>query len=83
MIHLYTAKVGNRWGVRPEQVKLLCSKQYVDHIPREGIHSGAVTAATSVTCPACLAILIPIEEKRLAKMRENLLRSASIPGEPQ
>jgi hypothetical protein len=74
MIHFYTAKIGGRYGSTvPVQIKLLCTKEYVPFRSRGSAFPNGVTAAVRVTCPACLRVLIPIEEKRLTMMRANLL----------
>ncbi len=63
MIHLYKSK-----HYRDETVVILCSG---DKVKFSYGFNEATTVPWNVTCPKCLDILIPRQEDRLAKMKQN------------
>ena len=78
LTHYYTTRSYERFGwgqprTAPEY-RLLCTKEYEVDDRDDRSMPIAVTAYGQVTCPKCLAILIPKREAELLKMKANLLK---------
>lgn len=83
MVHFYTNK---RYSSR--SYKILCTKKWETDTREEPsrwiggpkIDPFAMTVPARITCPDCLDILIPIEEKKLTEMKSARFNARNVPA---
>lgn len=73
-IHYYLRKRKDLFG---RAAKIVCSRSWVEF----GDGSDLTTSPGRVTCPTCLKVLIPIVERKLKTMRENLWKTMGFESE--